>query len=458
MKENTLYGWEKEVEGLSVSDQRLKKRFAKILDDLSSSPAQSIFLASGTRNEAKAVYRFLSNEDVDKNQILKSAKQATVARIKECGESTILAVQDTTSISFGNREKIDGMGYYCQSEQKGMLTHSAIAVTTDGIPLGLLHQQYHTRDTKSDHEISREEKKYRTIEEKESYQWLVTMEEARKEVGREITLIHVCDREGDIYELFDLAQKKEELFLVRIVQNRLTEDNNKLKDALKQESPQGTLLVNIARNTKNNIPDRKVLMNFAYQKYEIKCPKSRKEDHLAKRIEITGIYVWEKGVPEEKAIHWFLITNASVKDTDEAIAIIGYYTQRWKIERFHYVLKSGGGIEKKQIRTYEKLCMLTMIYSLIALRILNLTYIGRIAPNLPCSLLLEEEEWKLLYCIAQKTRQCPDKPYGLGEAIKYVGILGGFSGAPSDGLPGVKVIWLGLEKLLFALSCREFLV
>jgi len=284
------------------------------------------------------------------------------------------------------------------------------------------------------------------------------MKEARRGIREEVTLIHVCDREGDMYELFDMAEKEKELFLVRIVQNRTTVDDKKIMTSLEQEPIQGRMVVQIARNTKENIPARKVLMNYTYQQYEIKCPKRRKEEHLSKSLEVTGIYVREAGVPKEKAIEWFLMTNMEVTNIDEVVTLIGYYVQRWKIERFHFILKSGCKIEDKQASSYEKLCTLTLLYSLIALKILHLTYIGRIAPNLPCNLLFEDDEWKVLYCIANKTKEPPSKPYTLQEAVKYIGILAGFKGAPSDGPPGVKLIWIGLQKLMFALSCREYLI
>jgi hypothetical protein len=99
--------------------------------------------------------------------------------------------------------------------------------------------------------------------------------------------------------------------------------------------------------------------------------------------------------------------------------------QRWKIERFHYVLKSGCAIEKLQERSIGKTATLIMMYSIIAVMILNLTYAGRLTPGLPCSLLLGPEEWKLLYCIANKTRKGPKKPYTMKEAVEYLGWLGG---------------------------------
>jgi hypothetical protein len=57
--------------------------------------------------------------------------------------------------------------------------------------------------------------------------------------------------------------------------------------------------------------------------------------------------------------------------------------------------------------------------------ILNMTYMGRLKPEAPCSVLLGPEEWKLLYCIANKTNKEPKKAYTMKEAVDYLGWLGG---------------------------------
>jgi hypothetical protein len=45
----------------------------------------------------------------------------------------------------------------------------------------------------------------------------------------------------------------------------------------------------------------------------------------------------------------------------EAVLQVGYYLQRWKIERFHYVLKSGCAIEKPQERSMDKTTTLILM-------------------------------------------------------------------------------------------------
>jgi hypothetical protein len=107
------------------------------------------------------------------------------------------------------------------------------------------------------------------------------------------------------------------------------------------------------------------------------------------------IYVREENPVKGKgAIEWFLATSEPVNSVEEACEYVGYYVQRWKIERFHYVLKSGCAIEKLQERSMEKTTALILMYSIIAVIILNMTYAGRLTPEAPCSLVLGEAEWK----------------------------------------------------------------
>jgi hypothetical protein len=119
------------------------------------------------------------------------------------------------------------------------------------------------------------------------------------------------------------------------------------------------------------------------------------------------------------------MTGGPVNTAEEAYKYAGYYMQGWKIERFHYVLKSGCAIEKLQERSIDKTAALILMYSIIAVMILNMTYMGRLEPEAPCSVLLGPDEWKLLYRIANKTKKEPKKPYTMKEAVEYLGWLGG---------------------------------
>lgn len=448
--------WETEFYDLKFKDKRLKKRFFHVMESISASPDKSILCAAGTRVSAKAAYRLFANEDIKIETLLESISKATMEKIRQTGTEKILLLQDTTSISFGNRKGIDGMGYYCDSEQKGMLVHSCIVVTESGLPIGLVHQEALTREKRKDNTATKEQKKTRPIEEKEGFRWINTLRQSTGMMPDATECVTVCDREGDFYELFAEAQRLGEKFLVRLTQNRLTKEGEKIFDKLKSLPVQGTMIVQTARNSKENIPSRKVAMEIRWEKQNIKKPARRKEKTLPETLPLTAIYVKESG--KKDGLSWFLLTNNEVKDWEDAEREVRSYTQRWKIERFHFVLKSGCKIEEKQSRSYESLKLLALLYSVIALQILNLTYLGRLRPDLPAELFFEDWEWKVLYCAARKTKTLPSEPYCIKDIIYDLAALGGRKGAPSDGVPGVKSIWEGMMKLYTLLEYREFII
>ena len=136
---------EKEFFNLQCSDKRLQKRFFQMMDSFSHEPGNSILSACGSRSQAKVVYRLLAKDELSCEELLHSISQATIQKIKQLPNEKILLIQDTTELSFGYREGIENMGYYCDLNQKGMLAHSCIAVTQKGLVLGVVHQEYRTR-------------------------------------------------------------------------------------------------------------------------------------------------------------------------------------------------------------------------------------------------------------------------------------------------------------------------
>ena len=99
-----------EFAGLDFNSTRLEKRFIRTMKTLSKQPDKSIWSCSENRAEAKAIYRLLGNESLDREEILKAHREATIMRIAQQG-GTILAVQDTTSLNYSTHEKTEGIGY-----------------------------------------------------------------------------------------------------------------------------------------------------------------------------------------------------------------------------------------------------------------------------------------------------------------------------------------------------------
>ena len=453
-----IKGWvANEFKTLSFNSERLESRFQMAMSDLSDQPDKSIWLASGSRANAKAVYRMLSNEKVNAESILAAHRDAISER---CVESPILlAVQDTMAVNYNTHTKTKGLGYNCE-QSLGINAHNCILLTPCGIPLGLLAQSVNTREENNSAGKTHQEKRDRPIEEKESYRWLETMRTAAQNAPAQASLIHIADREGDIYELYALAQRMEEKFVIRAVHNRLTTEKMPAIQTLRESDPVGRTTVTIPANHKNKTKERDVLMTVQYQCVDILKPQIRKKaDDLEPSLRLTLIRLAEE-YPYEVAepIEWLLITNLEVNSAEDAVRIAGYYKQRWKIERFHFVLKSGCKIENIQQRSVDGIALMILMYSIIAIHIMQLTFLARNAPEMPCDIILDESEWKTLYCAANRSRSVPIHPPSLEEAVRLIAKLGGHVGAKSDGLPGLKVIWIGLNKLFVLVAYRDFLV
>jgi hypothetical protein len=218
----------------------------------------------------------------------------------------------------------------------------------------------------------------------------------------------------------------------------MTVENEQILDKIRKTPGKGRVKALIPRDSRRNVKEREAVLQVRYARCEIKKPQIKnKNKALLPSLPVTVIYVKEEHAPGGiEAIEWFLMTDEEAGSSWGACETAGYYIQRWKTERFHYVQKSGCAIEKLQERDMEKMKVLILMYSVIAVFIMNLTYIARIHPQLPCTVLFEDEEWKTLYCAANRTKKVPLRPYTIKQAADYIGRPGGPKRAPIPCAPG----------------------
>jgi hypothetical protein len=270
MAEEHIFNMEEEFAGLDFNSRRLEKRFVRTMETLSKQPDKSMWFCSENRAEAKAIYRMLGNEDLNREEILRAHREATIKRISN-EKTTVLAVQDTTSLNYTTHEKTLGLGYI-SDKTRGVNIHTCLAVTTDGLVLGILDQLSYSRPQAKDDTRSHDSKKTRILEEKESYRWVKTLETSTASLPEGVKVISVCDREGDMYELFDAAFSGGHLFLVRVAQNRMTEDNQRILDMIQKEDCRGTIAITIPRDSRKGQKERQGVLRIRYGCYAIKRP------------------------------------------------------------------------------------------------------------------------------------------------------------------------------------------
>ena len=414
------------------------------MTSISDAPGLSIPDACGEWSETKAGYRHIGNDafEVEKVQIAHRAETIMRASAHE----RVLAVQDTTFLNFSGHEKTTGLGQIRTkeaSDSKGLITHTQFLITTQGIPLGILGQKIwsRTKREKATASAQRQLQRKTPIKDKESYKWIEFLE-AKWVKEIEAKVVHIGDREIDMFEFIQRANSLDEDFVIRSSWNRRIKDveAEHLLEKLKKQK--------VSYKTKIALEKQERGLEVRSCKVEIKLPGNHKFISQKANEIVTAIYVTEKKPPKgETALEWMLLTNIPCENNQEIQEKIEWYKLRWKIEVFHKILKTGCRVEKSRFSTGEKISKMVVLQSIVAWRLFFLSMLNKDSPNSSSEEILSEAEWKSLYCVANKTKELPQKAPTVGQSILWIAKLGGFLARRHDGDPGFITIWRGWNKL-----------
>jgi hypothetical protein len=146
-----------ELSRCDFADSLLARWFSLLIERLSDGLGRSIPLAFGDWAATKSAYRFLDNDRVSEAEILAGHFEATRDRFAAT-HGPILVLHDTTEFSFirndtkaiGQTHRV-GRGHKDKTDRQpmhivcGILMYSSLAVTTQGLPLGLAAIKLWTR-------------------------------------------------------------------------------------------------------------------------------------------------------------------------------------------------------------------------------------------------------------------------------------------------------------------------
>jgi hypothetical protein len=437
----------KEFDQVELQDIRLNQRCQDLAATLSQQPNAPINQACEEWSDTKASYRFFDNDNVTPIKILDPHHQCTVERMRK--QKLVLAVQDTTFFNYTHHPHTQGLGEIGNKKQnqRGFGMHTTLAMTPAGVPLGLLTQAFFTRPIGEPAHKPKELRKL-PIEEKESYRWLEAFEQTLKLAPSGVQVLTVCDREADIYEMFVLALEEQAPLLVRASKDRrlAEQEVDKLRSKVEREPIAGYLAVHITGDQKQETREAKVSVRFVQVQLD---PPWRPEGKKLPTVTMHAVLVREDNPPGnvDDPIEWLLLINLPVDDFEDAVQVIEWYCCRWQIEVYHKVIKSGCRVEDCRLQTADRLQNYIALMSVIAWRLHWLTYINRVKPDLPCTVVLTPVEWQALYMRIHHTTSLPESPPTVHQAVRRIAKLGRFLGRKQDGEPGITVIWRGWQRL-----------
>lgn len=442
-----------ELSGCEFKDKRLGDRFKKIAKALASGSGKSIPQVCEEWAMTKSAYRFLSNDRVEESEILAGHFQQTGERIEKC-EGPVLVLHDTTEFTY-HREDPEDIGYTRKLPASkrvkaafgdnhkacGILMHASLAVTPEGLPLGLTSVRFWSRQVfKGTNQLKRKVNPTRIpIEEKESIKWIRNLQESTLGMPSDPSmLIHVGDRENDIYEYFCECKQLGCYFLIRSCVNRLADDTTIAEELATQESYFKHSITAVDAAGQMQVADLKVKT----KNIELHPPADKQAKYSSIKVAIVSATEIEKPANRER-IRWTLITNLPVKKQQDALKVLDWYKQRWKIEQYFKILKSGFKAEESKLRTAERLSRLISIFCILAWRIQWITMLNRESSQLSPKIAFDDVDIKLLTL----SWRGPEPPATLSDYIIQLARMGGYLARKSDPPPGNTIIWRGLNRL-----------
>ena len=442
-----------------LGDKRLDRRWVRTAELLAKAPSAPINEACGTWASTQASYRLFNNPKASPAKILEPHWKATAERMSGCG-GPVLVMQDTVFFSYGKPVKTRGLGPIGKSNaahDRGLVMHNALAFTTSGVALGIVSQSTWARGEipAEDYQEKIERLQVTPIEEKESSKWLISLKETLERTPAGVQVVTLADRESDLFEFLTQAKELRAQYVIRARTDRklVPEERagcTRMLDALSDAPVLGSLAVEVPGNGSRKARVASIEVRVA--QVTIQPPQRRgahaKASGSDEPVTVTLIGATEQSPPEGcESIRWVLLTNLPVQDFESATEKVRWYARRWGIEVWHRVLKSGCKVEDCMLEEAERLKRYLTLFSIIGVRLMHVTYLARVQPDVPATEVFSVEEVNALHIRMTQALPPASPAPTLRERVRMLGKLGGHLGRKCDGEPGVTVLWRGWTSL-----------
>lgn len=433
---------------VQLFDKRRTQRLVDIAARLAKNPGSSLASLYSEWYDTKAVYSLINQDVMTPDTIQDTHRISTNENILNWN-GDVLLLEDSSEFEWNGLDPIEDLGPIGSGRKtdQGFILHTTLAIgisKKDEVNdlskkiLGLPYQQYYVRPPKR----KKAHKRSQGYEELETDLWTqITKKAVPKTSNR---LIRVCDRNADIYEVFQKSFVNGYDLIIRAKHDRVDNEDWEIRlfETMRELPPIGA--TTIERRGREGTKNRTISLNINWQEVSLRAP-ARPGYSVGKLppLQMTVVYVWGYDPDDGSIIEWFLYTSLNINDFESAYLIVKYYSFRWIIEDYHKALKSGLKAENLQLKTAHALFAAIALMSIVALRLLDLRESLRICPDAPAEKSgLSQLEIKVLGTYLKrniKTVKC---------VALAIGKLGGHLNRKSDGMPGLKTLWLGMRKLI----------
>ena len=426
-----------------LGDKRRTNRLLKVASNTLATPEGLIPEQNVEWADVKAAYRFFDNKEVTFERVAHQHWQQT----RQTKPGRYLLIGDTTDVDHFSHKATTGLGILGDGVGRGMQLHNCLMFNSDekqivGSAGALIY--YRKRKPKN------ETRTQRLARVRESHVWGTLVDQVG-EAPKGSQWIHVWDRGGDNFEAMCHVRLSGNDWIIRASRlNRsvIREDGRvmALSKAITDTRKLGSYELNLrsregvaARTAKIELSVVRVV--YPPPKLHSKWVKQCGIKELAMNVTVVQEIDAPQGV---QPIRWVLLTSLPVNTFEDAWQVVEDYENRWMVEEYHKVIKSGCSIEKHALRTSERLEPLIGLISVIGTRLFQLKLIGRNQPEAKAATHVPASWVKCLKLARPKSKIAGMSVY---EFFRDLAKLGGFLGRKGDGEPGWQTIWRGFRKL-----------
>lgn len=455
-----------------LGDARLEKRANRILHQMIKSGSGVPNRLNTHHRERMGMSRFLNNNRLSMDALVNSITQSWYT--EEYADRDLYVIQDTTDYNaIGHKGRIsesdEDLGPLWKddtNQEFGFFLHPGLVLDGDsGFPLGYTHLHIWNRCVD---QPNRHERNYKRqpIEQKSSYRWLESIDYSTQVLkGHRGKVVHVMDREGDIYELFAKPMPPNHHLVIRTSKQRVIYDESDSKHLLWQyleEQATKGLVIEVAIPRQKKRKARKAKMALSYGRVEIARPKDRTKAQGPDRIPLYFVQLkeLEHSVPDGEApVHWTIWTDMVIENEHQALKIVDIYQNRWNIEELFSLLKTKGlECESAQVESGIAMKRLVIMAMQAALHLLQLLKDRDHVYQEKATLLIDTQDLTFVELLipiyegqTQKQKN-PHPPESLARLAWLIGRMGGYSGYKSQSPPGPKTMRWGWRRFQEQLS------
>lgn len=435
--------WAEENFGaVDLGDRRRTRRLVRSAARIAQHPEKS-FPQIFDWNDLRGFYRLCACQAATTAVVQQRHWHRTRQAMAE--QPLVLILHDTSELDFSHHPAVQGAGPIGKNgKSKGFLQHNSLAVVPQPRQvLGLAYQQWRVRQRAPKRERSPDRKKRA----RESELWLQGIRAAGSPPPG-CRWVDVGDRGSDIYEAMLASLEVGHDFLFRVTQNRTVwhsadlQQQTYLKDYARSLPSSGSDTVDIPG--RGGRPARAAQVQLAAAPVWIPAPRETPQRWQQPIVVAWVLRVWEDQPPVDVAepLEWILLGSVPTPTLDTLKERRDWYSCRGWVEVFHLIEKSGCLEEDRRFETGDRLETCAAILSVVAVRVFQMRCALETQPQAPAKQVATAAESQLLRRWLGHRGRWTVRDFVLGVAK-----LGGYLGRKGDGVPGVRALWRGYQRL-----------